>query len=130
MNMRDAALNYCGRIKDRLIVLPSDRPVSVSEIKTGVLFVWATWSVPAKLALEALCEALSSSAGFEKIFLYIADNDADTTEQFMASTRQTPAGLGETFWISNGKILARLGDYTSKQRDVLVQYNRKLLSSH
>src|SRR5580704_1623046 len=130
MNMRDAALKYCGRIEGRLVFLDPDLAVSISEIKKGVLFVWAIWSVPAKQGLQAVATALSSSPTFGEILLYLADNDAGSTEQFMTSIGQTPSGMGETFWISNGEIVASLKGYSAKDLDVLVRHNRELLSAN
>ena len=128
MDLRDAALESCETVKDRLTVLPPDTPISISEIKTGVLIVWATWSLPAKRALEALAASLSSHADFEEISLWVADNDEEKTQQFMDSVGQTPCGTGETFWIRNGQIVARLSNYTAINWPLLIQNHRKLLA--
>lgn len=128
MDLRDAALESCEPVKDRLTVLPPDTPISISEIKTGVLIVWATWSLPAKRALEALAASLSSHADFEEISLWVADNDEEKTQQFMDSVGQTPCGTGETFWIRNGQIVARLSNYTAINWPLLIKNHRKLLA--
>jgi hypothetical protein len=94
--------------------------ISISRSK-GVLIVWATWSLPAKRALEALAASLSSHADFEEISLWVADNDEEKTQQFMDSVGQTPCGTGETFWIRNGQIVARLSNYTALNWSLLIQ---------
>ena len=127
MDLRDAALQYCERVKDRLIIFPPDLPISADEITRGIIFVWATWSVPARQALEALAASLSSHTDFEKIPLYIADNDAANTERFMATVGQRRNGAGETFWIDDGAIAADLNNYSGKDWTVLVENNRRLL---
>src|SRR5579864_8712487 len=128
MNIRDAALQHCRRIGSRLIVFPPQNDLPVSQIKKGVLFVWATWSTPAKLALEALCGALSSDDAFAEVLLYIADNDTENAEQFIRSVGLNPAGAGETFWINRGEVIASESNYGHQQHDVLVQHNRTLVS--
>jgi hypothetical protein len=128
MDFRDAALESCELVKDRLTVLPPDTPISISEIKTGVLIVWATWSLPAKRALEALAASLSSHADFEEISLWIADNDEEKTQQFMDSVGQTPCGTAETFWIRSRQIVASLSNYTAIHWTLLIQNHRKLLA--
>jgi len=129
MSIQDAASRYCSPIQERVVIVPADRPVICSEIKQGIVFVWALWSRPAVVALETLVAELSSIPEFKGITVYLLDNDAATTEQFLTSIEVTPGGKGETFWISDGKVIAGLSDYTPRDGDVLVQYTRKLLSS-
>jgi len=127
MDILASASRHCGNIAHRLVALSPDRTVTPSEIKKGVLFVWAPWSVQSGLALDTLAAVLSSP-DFRNIVLYIADNDAASTGQFMDSIGEIPAGKGETFWINNGEIVAGISDYTENDRDVLINYTRKLVT--
>ena len=124
--MRIPSSESLGLGAGRIVVVPPDREPPVAEIRRGIVFILADWSAPAQSALRAVAAACTADDAFASITLYVADSDAESTHHFLESIGCAPAGRGESFWISDGVIVARMPHVDPADHETLVAMNRRL----
>jgi len=129
MDLRNASLQYLTNHSSRVRAFPRDGGFQISTIKKGIVFVWATLSGAAQLALRALNNGLARLRDLAELEILIADNDDEMTQQFLLSINETPSGEGETFWINEGRIQARLAKYNEKDLLAVQDLTERLLFS-
>lgn len=130
MDFKENALRRLNIDESRIIVFPPDTDLCLSGITKGIIFVWATWSGSAQLAIKALGKALQILPNQNDIQVYVIDGDTETAERFMNKVNETPEGGGETFWIRNGEVIAQMKKYTDKDLDMLKDVTANLFVAH
>ena len=97
--------------EQRLVVIqPTDR-IDLEAIGTAVLFVLARWAIASLVSFRALNRALQDAVGSGQLRLHVADTDDQHTEEFIIRNGDVPSGGGETYWIKNGRIVAKMANY-------------------
>lgn len=118
---------------DKYSMLPIGRvrawdPKGVRTIELGIVFVLATWSGEALASLRRLTGLLASDFPNFKVPVLVWDADALT--QGSAQALGSPIhGYGETFWVRNGRIIARLSNYRKPGWEDDVRRNTEILGS-
>jgi hypothetical protein len=85
----------------RARVSVTNRPLSVPA--PSIVFVLAAWSVQSMMALRQLTTILAADP-LAPPFLVVDTDDEAAVSQLEA----IPSGAGETFWVRDGKIVARI----------------------
>jgi hypothetical protein len=111
-----------------LAIGESDK-VNVSDIKRGILFVIAAWSGSSQLAFRALCKMIESHDPARNLLLILANIEAASVAEFVASQGDVPQGNGETFWILNGSVIAKENNYTEKDARNAERFTKDLVMS-
>jgi len=124
--MRLPSSESLGLAAGRIVVVPPDQEPPVAEIRRGIVFILADWSAPAQSALRAIAAACAADDAFASITIYVADSDAEPTQDFLESIGWAPAGRGEAFWIRDGEIEARMPQVDPADHETLVAMNRRL----
>ena len=107
---------------ERLRVASRSEDIRLSEIRRGVVFVFAAWSSPAVLALRSFTRLLGELPA-ATLDLVILDIDCLTPESAarLFGKNSNPLGYGETIWVRDGVITAtELAAFASEQ----TLYNR------
>ena len=129
MSFRNSVLHRI-QIDEQLVttVEDQDTPIALADISSGIVFVWATWSGVAQLAIKGLGKALSATPNLGNIRIYVVDGDTENGQQLISSLGETPSGAGETYWVSGGVVVNKLSTYTEEQDDILLDYTNALAS--
>jgi hypothetical protein len=129
MNLRDAARRYLAIDENRLVALTETEAIPLASIRRGIVFIWATWSGAAQLALRTLNQALATVGELHDLQLYIANSDSDMTHQFFLDIGDRPSGMGETYWVIDGRIQNKLAGYGPRDLPIIEAYIRQVLSA-
>jgi hypothetical protein len=125
-----SAYQSCLSIEERrLVLLPSKESINICSIKQGVLFILARWSGASQLAFRAVNKALASLPDLDGLYLYIADNDSENTQELLSELGDVPAGAGETYWLLDGQVQHKLSGYNEESVSVLREYTQHILPS-
>ncbi len=84
--------------------------------------MYAEWS-PTIVQLRNLLLSLTNNSDIQ---LYIYDIDNSNSISFFDQNGLHSEGWGETFWIKNGRLIAELKNYTSKDLHNLKRRNNLL----
>lgn len=87
------------------------RSDSIEDIESAILFVLATWSGPSVAAFLLLTKQLASRAASPLLLVCDIDELSDQMRRALGELR----GVGETFWIEDGQVVASLREYTSEE---------------
>jgi len=79
----------------------------IEDLDSSILFVHAPWSGPSYVAFTKLTARLASAPGSPRLFV----RDIDTLSADTKRTFGVLRGVGETFWIRDGHVVASLRDY-------------------
>lgn len=114
------------RIPEANVVLLPDEPIRVASLNNGVVFVLAVWAGASQLSFRTLNEVLTETPDHSSVTLYVANTDYETTEAFIRQQGDVPNGNGETYWIKNGQVVAKLPSCHTRH-DVLRQFMQQLI---
>lgn len=129
MKLPDAYLQHLSIGADRLILLDPEEAVKTELFKQGILFILAKWAGASLLSFRALNRALASLPKLDGLFLYVADTDSDSTQEFFSARKETPTGNGETYWILNGQVQHKLLRYDDQSISTLQEYTMSIMPS-
>jgi hypothetical protein len=96
---------------------------SVEDIESAIVFVLALWSGPSIAAFGKLTSLLANTPAPPPILVCDIDNLSSETTRLFGKLR----GVGETFWIRDGQVVASLWDYTSDDCLASVERNSEML---
>lgn len=94
---------------ERLRVLNRFEDVRLTEIRRGVVFVFAAWSGPAVVALKRFTQVMSELPT-SSLDLVVLDTDCLTAEsatKLFGTDGFRAGGYGETIWVKDGVVIAR-----------------------
>jgi hypothetical protein len=94
---------------DRFRVVRSFDALRLSEIRRGIVFVFAAWSVPAVVAFQRFTRIMKSIET-RTLDLVVLDTDCLTQNsagELLGDEDFTFGGWGEVIWIRDGKVVAR-----------------------
>lgn len=112
---------------ERLRVVQSLPELSLSDIRAGVVFVFAAWSGPAVMALRRLTRLLST-LDLGALDVVIVDNDSMTGEEMIRLFGHVFRGAGETLWVREGRVVAELSAFRPESEALIVSHTRDLLT--
>jgi hypothetical protein len=96
---------------------------SMNEIDSAILFVLAIWSGQSISAFKRLTERLANTPASPTLLVCDIDNLSSDAIRLFGDLR----GMGETFWIRKGQVVASLRDYKSDEWRNSVDRNGELL---
>lgn len=114
---------------ERLRVVSRFEDVRLTEIRLGVVFVFAAWSGPAVVAFEMFTR-LMSELPTGPLDLVVLDTDCLTNEsaaQVFGTEGFIAGGYGETVWVRDGVIVAREIAVPAREQSVR-NHTRELLT--
>lgn len=112
----------------RLRLLQSFDEVQLSDMRRGIIFVLAPWSGPAVMGLQRFTKAIQS-LDTHSLDLVVLDIDClteDSATQLFGAPSFTTGGWGETIWIRDGGVTARVLAHTAAE-SMIEQHTRELL---
>src|SRR5262249_35695872 len=77
-----------------------------SNIRRGIIFIFAVWSGPAIIAFQRFTQILST-LDTARLDLIVLDTDCLTSEASTALWGRNVGGGGETLWVRDGAVVAR-----------------------
>ena len=127
------ALFDIGPMVRKYSALPSERiqlirdiaDFQLSQVRRGVVIIFAAGSGQAVLALQRLTHFLA--ARDESIDLIVIDVEAMTVQEMKQWFGREFHGHGETQWIRDGKVVACLETYPSEMDALVLSYFKRLL---
>ena len=104
--------------------------LGLSEIRRGVVFVFAAWSMPAIVAFRRFTKTLSTLAlgSVEVVVLDVDCLARETHAQIFGSL--TTRGSGETIWVRDGRIVAREIIARNGSEALLASHTKYLIDDH
>lgn len=112
----------------RLRVLQSFDEVHLPDMRRGIVFVLAAWSGPAVIGLQRFTRVIQS-LDTRSLDLVVLDTDClteDSAALLFGAPSFTTGGWGETIWIRDGHVLARVLAHTAPE-SMIEQHTRELL---
>jgi len=92
-----------GLLADRIEFVPDAWLSTIEGIPSGVFFVMAFWSAPARRAFQRLIEVVLQHDLDARLRIVVVDIE-DSSELCKTPPFSTLGGWGETFWIRSGEI--------------------------
>jgi hypothetical protein len=92
----------------------------------GIVFVYARWSGPAIHSWQTLTAALAGLGSLSRVLVVDADEFEATSAVELVG--ELPQGKGETFWIKEGKIVAKLAGYREGDAATLIEHSKRLVN--
>jgi hypothetical protein len=114
-----------------LRVLRSVERVDLPEIRRGIIFVFAPWSAPAVVGLQRFTKVIKS-IDTHCLDLVVLDIDCLTEHlatQLFGVPSFTTGGWGETIWIRDGRVIARVLAHTASE-SLIEQHTKELLNGN
>ena len=96
---------------------------TIEDMESAILFVLALWSGQSIAAFKKLTERLAGTPPSPSLFVC----DIDTLSAEIRKQFGSLQGVGETFWIRNGQVVASMRDYTSVDWSASVDRNNETL---
>jgi hypothetical protein len=109
---------------ERIRLIKDIAGFQLSEIRRGIVIIFAAGSGQAVLALQRLTRFLATRD--ESINFIVVDIESMTTQEMKQSFGREFHGHGETLWIRDGKVIASIEVY-APDADVLNLSNFKRL---
>jgi len=110
---------------ERLRILSSCDGFQLSNLRRGIVFVFATWSGPAIIGLQRFTKAIEPFAA-NSIDLIVLNTDCltETLEsELFRIPNLRPAGGGETIWVRDGHVVA--GVFACTAPETLIEQHTK-----
>jgi hypothetical protein len=133
--LRMPLVDYITLTDTRYSALPLERvhlvsrfeDFRLSQIRRGIVYLFAVWSVPSVLHFRSITEALSR-IDWSDLEFYVVDIDC-VPEDFMRATFQCrAAGAGETLWVRDGVVVASILTYSHAEvKAEVMRRTRELL---
>ena len=111
---------------ERFRIVRQFEDLHLSAIQRGIVFIFAIWSGPAYIAFHRFTRLLAN-IDTSKLELVILDIDCLSPESGAALWGRSVGGAGETVWIRNGVVVARLLLYAPDSDAELLLHTRELL---
>jgi hypothetical protein len=127
MNLPERYSVFLSLDDSRYVVIEPGTAIDFNLIRTGILFIIAERAAASRRSFRALMEALSSFEGLPPHFLYIANTDESNAQKFFAAIGDGPNGNGETYWIKDGRVIAKLIAYDSDRSAEISELSELLV---
>ncbi|HEX8312872.1 MAG TPA: hypothetical protein VF614_16230 [Chthoniobacteraceae bacterium] len=131
MDIRPTVENNSAIPIARLRVLQNFDDVHLPDMRRGIIFVLAAWSGPAVIGLQRFTKVVQS-LDTRSLDLVVLDTDcltdASATLLFGAPSFTT-GGWGETIWIRDGHVSARVLAHTAPE-SLIEQHTRGLFDDN
>ena len=125
-DIRPAVKEYTKLPFDRLRVVSCLTDLQLPELRRAVIFVFAAWSGPAVIAFARFTRVLSM-LDLGSLEIVILDIDCMTPEDLIQLLGHRLHGVGETFWIRDGRICAEVSAYRADSEPLLVTHTKSLI---
>lgn len=112
----------------RLRVLQNFDEVQLSDVRRGIIFVFAAWSGPAVMGLQRFTKVIQP-LDTRSLDLVVLDTDClteDSVAQLFGVPSFSSGGWGEAIWIRDGCIIARVLAHTAPE-SMIERHTRELL---
>ena len=116
---------YSALPPERVKLIRDIADFHLSEVRRGILIIFAAGSGQAVLALQTLTRFLASRE--ELIDLIVIDMESMTTQEMKQLFGREFYGHGETQWIRDGNVVAFLEAYTPETEVLILKYFKQLL---
>jgi hypothetical protein len=128
-NIRPTVEKYSAIPIERLRVLSCFEDVRLTDMRRGVVFVFAAWSGPAVMGLKRFTRVMSSfdTHSLDLVILDIDCLTADSATQLFGTDGFRAGGNGETIWVRGGRIVAREIAAPDNSEHLLQQHTKALL---
>ena len=101
---------------------------NLQDIKKGIVFIFAAWSGPSRIAFNNLTHLLTSF-DLSSVDVFVLDNDFDLSgELWIRMFGHVFHGAGETLWIRNGKVVAEASAFNPDSKSKILDNTRNLLN--
>jgi len=110
---------------ERIRLIRDISDFQLSEVRRGIVMIFAAGSGQAVLALQKLTRFLASRD--ELIDLIVIDMESMTTQEMKQVFGREFYGHGETQWIRDGHVVAFLEAYTPETEVLILKYFKQLL---
>lgn len=121
--------NYSQLPAGRLRIVDRFEDVRLTGIRRGIVFVFASWSGPAVVALRRFTRVMSS-LDTRLLDLVVLDTDClaeDAATHLFGTDGFRAGGNGETLWVRDGRIVAREIAAPAASEPWLVRHTNDLL---
>lgn len=128
IDIRTLVQQYSSIPLQRFRILQSLDHLDFSEIRLGIVFLFATWSGPCLLGFQRFTRTLKSFT--ESIEVVVVDSDCvseSSAEKLFGSSGFKIGGWGEAVWIRDGQIIAC--QLTSSASEALIAEHTKVMLS-
>ena len=115
----------------RLRVLQTVDEIHLPDIRRSIIFVFAAWSGPAVMGLQRFTKVIQS-LDTHSLDLVVLDIDClteDSATQLFGAPSFTSGGWGETIWVRDGRVVARVLAHTAPE-SLIEQHTRGLLDDN
>lgn len=121
---------FSGVPQESFSVLGETTQFSIRSLPLAIVFIHARWSASSIRAIRALARALAE-LDLRNLSLVVIDTDG-VDERFFKELQVDPSrspinGHGETFWIRDGRIIARLEKYDASDLPTIREKTLALL---
>jgi hypothetical protein len=116
---------YCAVPFEQVHLIRDIADLRLSEVCRGIVFIFATGSGQAVLALQRLTRLLASRE--EPVDFIVVDIESMTTQEMKQWFGREFYGRGETLWIRDGKVTAFLDTFGPDTERLVLDYCRRLL---
>jgi hypothetical protein len=111
---------------ERLRVARQFEELRLSTIRRGIIFVFAVWSGPAVMAFQRFTRILAN-IDTKELDLVVLDTDCLTPEVAKGLWGKMVTGAGETLWVREGLVVARMLLDIPESEAQVVQHTHALL---
>ena len=126
IDMLTLVQQYSSVPLQRFRILQSLDHLDFSQIRLGIVFLFATWSGPCLLGFQRFTRTLKSFT--EPIEVFVVDSDCvseSSAEKLFGSSGFKIGGWGEAVWIRDGQVIAR--ELTSSASEALIAEHTRFL---
>jgi hypothetical protein len=111
---------------ERLRVVRHLDELRLAAIRRGIIFIFAVWSGPAIIAFHRFTRVLAGidTTGLD---LVVLDTDCLSSEAGTALWGKNVGGGGETLWVRDGAVVARLLLYIADSEPELLRHTQDLI---
>ena len=125
-DIRAVVQEYWALPLERLRVVQKLEDLRLADIHAGVVFVYAAWSGPARMALGQVMRLLST-LDLGTLDVVILDIDCLTAEDTQRLFGHVFGGYGETLWIREGRVVAKVLVHTDATERMVLGWTQELL---
>jgi|SRR5688572_14385282 len=119
---KESQLSY-----DRLRVIQRFADFDLAAIRRGIVFIFAVWSGPARMALRQFTRLLST-LDLGSLDVIILDNDSMSGDEMIRLSGHVFHGYGEALWVRDGQVVAELSAGPPEAEPLILKHTSELLS--
>jgi len=111
---------------ERLRIARQLDDLHLSDIRRGIVFIFAVWSGPAFIAFHRFTRFLGG-VDTAALDLVVLDTDCLSSEAGTALWGTNVGGGGETLWVRDGAVVARSLLYVPDSEPEMIRHTQELL---